>query len=1104
MTEQDDVQGIAIVGMAGRFPGAPDVDTLWSNLCAGVESVLPRDEATLRAAGVDPRDPAFVNAAAAMDRIEEFDAAFFGMSRREAELTDPQHRVLMETAWGALEHAGYDPGDGSVRIGLFGGVAENYYHRYHLLAHPDLLSRAGFYPVRLANGREYAIMRSAYKLGLTGPAIAVMTACSTSLVATHLAVQGLLAGDCDLALAGGAHIFLPGLYGYTYQDDSILSPDGHVRAFDADARGTVMGSGVAVVALKRVADALADGDTIYAVVRGSAVNNDGAAKVGFTAPGLEGQRSVIADALAVADVDAGTIGLLEAHGTGTSLGDPIEVAALTAAYREHTTRRQYCAIGTLKSNIGHLDVAAGAAGLIKAALALHHGRIPPSINFRSPNPQIDFETSPFFVNTELVEWPRGDEPRRAGISSFGFGGTNGHIVLEEAPLPAPRSAPVPDLPLVLTLSARSAASLDGRRELLADHLAGHPEVALGDTAHTLAVGRARMPHRSAVVVTDIAAAVEQLRGPSQVGARRVTAVTGAEVAFLLTGQGAQYLGMGRGLYRAEPVFARAVDECSALVGRIDGRDLIELLFGGADDTEAAAARILRTEVGQPAILTLQIALARLWQSWGVRPATLVGHSVGEIAAAHLGGVLGLEDALSLAVVRGRLMADLPTGAMTAILTDQAAVLPLLDTEVSLAAVNAPEQCVASGTPGAIEALESRLTEAGIPFRRLPTDRAFHSPMMDPVIGPLRDHVARLSRGRMTIPMVSTLTGAWVGDGTIAEPDYWGQHARHTVRFMDAVGVLLAERPDLVLVEVGPGDTLASLVRQHPGLSPDGAVISTLSRRGSETTDDTIHARRALAAAWAAGVDIDWTVVNGGRHRRIPLPTYPFLHERHWVEAGGPPALVMGGEDMPLGAIPDARPPVEESSRIERDAVIPGPIAVGDRKDRLVAEVTTILADLSGISAESLDPGATFPDLGFESLFLTQANAQFRKRYGIRFTLGQLLGDTPTIDALATRIDAELPPDADPPPSVTTSVPSGATTPNGLMRHDVPLAPVGRTEGAVFEMPRLTGVDGEPTPASQVEWLISEQLRVMEAQLELVRSRFGDVADATDEAPPSQP
>ncbi len=1065
MNEHQDVDGIAIVGMAGRLPGAPDVATYWSNLCAGVESVRPSSEAELRAAGVDTSEPGFVNAGAAMDGIEQFDADFFGMNRREAEVTDPQHRVLLETAWATLEHAGYDPGAAEGRIGIFGGAAPNMYFRHNLLAHPHLLARIGPTPLLLATEREYAITRVAYKLALKGPAVSVLTACSTSAVAAHLATQSLLSGECDLALAGGVNIRLPDGGGYIYQEDGILSADGQVRAFDADARGTVMASGVAFVALKRLADAVEDNDTIYAVIRGSAINNDGAAKAGFTAPSVEGQAAVIGDALAVADVDADSIGMVEAHGTGTSLGDPVEVTALTQAYRHYTNRRQYCAIGSLKSNVGHLDAAAGAAGIIKVALALYHELIPPSINFHSPNPQIDFEASPFFVNTELRAWKRGDEPRRAAVSSFGFGGTNAHLVLEEAPQPAPVADAAPAPPQVLTLSARTAEALERRRQDLADHLASSPETDIADAAYTLAVGRSRMPHRAAIVATDSAMAVEMLRHPEpHATTSRLSSVTGAEVGFLFTGQGAQYPGMGAELYRSEPIFAEAMQECAGIVGAIDGHDLLDLLYGEHDDPAAASQRIMQTAVGQPAIFALQYALSRLWASWGVTPSVMVGHSVGELAAACIGGVFTLEDALHIIVARGRLMQELPIGAMTAILADEAAVTPLLDAQTSLAAVNAPEQCVASGLPASIEELERQLDAGGISFRRLPTDRAFHSPMMEPAIGPLQDEVARVARADPTVPMVSTMTGAWATAAELADPAYWGQHARRTVRFMDAAGVLLSERPGMILLEVGPGETLRSLASQHRDVSPDSVAVSTLPHRGSKT-DDRIYARRTLADVWAAGADVDLLAVNGGRRCRVPLPTYPFARERYWIE--GVPTESMAA----ASTVPD-----ESMAQV---ADVPQPETSG-RKERIALQLTSILADLSGLDGDTIDVTASFTDLGFDSLFLTQANSQIRKELGVRVTLGQLFGPTPTVEALATRIDAELGPEA-------------MAAPTDAQVAQIRAAPA-------------AGGNGEHPLADKVDRLVTEQLKIMDQQLELMRSRVngapgvGSSADETHQLP----
>lgn len=1000
MSRNRDVDRIAIIGMAGRFPGAPDVDTLWSNLCRGVESIQSFSDEELRAAGAHPDEPGFVNSGGPLDDVEAFDAAFFGMSRREAEITDPQHRVVLETAWAALEHAGCDPGAGGRRIGIFGGVARNLYFRHNLLAHQDLLARMGDYTVLLATEREYAITRAAYKLGLEGPALSVNTACSTSAVAVHLAVQSLLAGESDIALAGGAHILLPATGGYIYQEGGIASADGHVRAFDAAAQGTLMTSGVAFVALKRLTDALEDADTVYAVILGSAVNNDGGARIGFTAPSVQGQRAVIEDALAVADVDADSIGMLEAHGTGTSLGDPIEVEALCQAYRASTSRRQYCALGSLKSNIGHLDAAAGAAGIIKAALSLYHERIPPSINYTTANPQIDFVSSPFFVNTELREWRRTDVARRAGISSFGFGGTNAHIVLEEAPPPTSEPVAGP-LPHILVLSAKTPAALGARRTMLADHLVMHPDIHLADASYTLALGRSPMAYRSAVVADDVAASAELLRRADR-PRRAVGTDGGTAVVLLFTGQGAQYAGMGAGLYQHEPVFAAAMRECADIVGDIDGHGLLELVLSERADRAANDERVLETAVGQPAIFTIQYALARLWASWGIEPAVMVGHSIGEVAAACVGGVFSLDDALRIAVARGRLMQSLPAGAMTAVLAEEAAVCPFLDDETSLAAANAPEQCVASGPRPSIEELERQLQARGIAYRRLVCGRAFHSPMMDPVIEPLEELVARTVRSDLRVPMVSTVTGTWTNSAEIRDPAYWGLHARRKVRFSDAIGVLLAELPGSILLEIGPGSTLASLVRQHPGLTSDNTVVSSLPSPGADRSD-AVQIREALAHAWTAGAGVDWPAVLGGPRRRIPLPTYPFARERFWIEgsvespadtatmAPQPPASASTFPQVPEGRV---------TTQTAGDATSP-------RMEHTAAQIASTFADLSGVDAAAIDPTTTFTELGFDSLFLTQANSQFRKLFGVRVTLRQLLCEMPTIERLAAHIDAEL-------------------------------------------------------------------------------------------------
>jgi acyl transferase domain-containing protein len=648
---------VAIIGMAGRFPRCPSVDELWRQLCDGAECISRFSDAELRAAGIGAAtlaDPAYVKAGALLDDIDRFDAPFFRFSSREAEMTDPQHRVFLECAWEALENAGYDPDRYPGAIGVFAGSGMSRYLPL-LYADRELVRAVGTYRLHLGNDKDFLPTLASYKLNLRGPSLSVQTACSTSLVAVHLAVQSLLNGECDMALAGGVSITVLRKSGYFYREGGISSPDGHCRAFDAAARGTVGGNGAGVVVLKRLAEALADGDSIRAVVLGSAINNDGAQKVGFTAPGLDGQARVIREALAVAGVEPRTLGYVEAHGTGTSLGDPIEVAALTEAF--DTDERGFCALGSLKTNLGHLDVAAGAAGLIKTVLALEHGLLPPSLHFERPNPEIDFAASPFYVNTTLAPWRRDGAPRRAGVSAFGIGGTNAHVVLEEAPS-SPPGDPAPEWHL-LPLSAETEPALDRAAAALAEHLARHPGLDLADVAFTLQVGRRHCRHRRALVCRDREEALALLAGASGSAAR--LAGERRAVAFLFPGQGAQHPGMAAAIYRREPRFQAEVDRCCAFLAPRLGVDLRGLLVpdSAGSAREEAVAALRRTELAQPALFVTEYALARLWMAWGVHPGALLGHSLGEYVAACIAGVFSLEDALALVAVRGRLMAAAP-------------------------------------------------------------------------------------------------------------------------------------------------------------------------------------------------------------------------------------------------------------------------------------------------------------------------------------------------------------------------------------------------------------------------------------------------------------
>ncbi|NMO18680.1 acyltransferase domain-containing protein [Pyxidicoccus fallax] len=873
---------LAIIGMACRFPGAPDVEAYWKNLRDGVESITFLKEPELEPSILeDPaarKDPGYVRAAAIVEGAEDFDASFFGIPPREAEMMDPQHRVFLECAWSALEDAGYDAERYRERIGVYAGARTNTYV-FNLFSNPSTQGSSAF-EVGLGNDLAFLSTRVSHLLNLRGPAYSLHTACSTALVAVHLAGQALLAGECRMALAGGVAIQTPQRTGYLHQFGGITSPDGHCRAFDAKAQGTLFGNGAGMVVLKRLEDALADGDTIHAIIRGSAINNDGSQKASFGAPSPQGQARVIRDALSAADVDARSITYVEAHGTGTQLGDPIEVRALTRAFRASTDEVGFCALGSVKTNIGHLDAAAGIASLIKAVLCLKHRELPPTLHFEQPNPQLELPTSPFFVNTTLRPWEPGAFPRRAGVSSFGIGGTNAHVILEEAPAPAPSAEARPWH--LLALSARTDTALDTAGTQLAAWLEQHPEQPLADVAYTLQVGRQHFKHRRMAVVKDRAQALRVLRGEEPervVGALQES--KSRPVVFLFPGGGTQSAGMGAGLYATEPVFRAEVDRVAALFQPHLGVDLRPLLLAapGTDAPELA-----RNAVALPSIFLMEYALARLWMAWGVEPESMVGHSLGEYAAACLAGVLTLEDAVALVALRGRLMDTLAPGAMLSVSLPEAELLPLLGTTLDLAAVNAPTQCVASGPKEAVEALSATLTARGVEHRRLHVEAAAHSRMLDALLPAFREKVATLTLRPPERPYVSSMTGRPVTAEEVTRPEYWVSHLRQPVRFQDGLRVLLAE-PARVLLEVGPGQSLIALARlqgEPPGSRP--LVASMPHPKDPQPAEAFLQG--ALGRLWLAGVAVDWEGVHArAARRRVPLPTYPFERERFWVPPG---------------------------------------------------------------------------------------------------------------------------------------------------------------------------------------------------------------------------
>jgi acyl transferase domain-containing protein/acyl carrier protein len=867
---------IAIIGMAGRFPGARNVEELWQNLRQGVESISFFGDEEMVSAGVDPAllaDPQYVKASSVLDDIELFDASFFGFSPREAETTDPQHRLFLECAQEAIDAAGYDPQTYAGLIGVYAGSSMSSYWENNLRSNAAVMEAVDSYQALLGNDKDFVPTRVSYKLNLKGPSINVQTACSTSLVAVHLACQSLLNGDCDLVLAGGVTVKVPAKAGYRYQEEGILSPDGHCRVFDAKAQGTVPGMGVGIVVLKRLSAALADGDTIHALIKGTAINNDGSLKVGYTAPSVEGQSKVIAAAQEAAGVGAETITYVEAHGTGTILGDPIEVAALTQAFRASTGAEGYCALGSIKSNLGHLDAAAGVTGLIKAVLQLEHQEIVPSLHFEQANPEIDFARSPFYVNTRLRRWERNGAPRRAGVSSFGIGGTNAHVVLEEPPQPKP-TTPSRSWHL-LTLSAKTESALEKSTSQLAAYLEHHSDVDLADVAYTLHVGRTAYTYRRALVCRDIEDAFQALAKPQLTSSSSKKAEEKA-VAFMFPGQGTQYVNMGKELYESESVFREHIDKCAEFLQHEMGIDMCNVLYPIVNDSEEAAKCLKQTNLTQPALFMVEYALAKLWMQWGILPDAMIGHSIGEYVAACLAGVFSLEDGLRLVAARGRMMQSLPEGAMLAVCLSEQELQAHIKDPLCLAAVNGPSLCVVAGGDEAIAGMEQKFMQQDVICSRLHTSRAFHSSMMDPILQAFRELLETVKFSAPKIRYVSNLTGTWIKATEATAPEYWVRHLRSTVRFHEGFAKLLQE-PKRVLLEVGPGQTLSALAH-----SPAG-IFSSL-RHAKDPGSDLEYLLSNLGKLWAAGAEVDWEGFHVHEHRRRrALPSYPFERNRHWVE-----------------------------------------------------------------------------------------------------------------------------------------------------------------------------------------------------------------------------
>ncbi len=890
-SDEDDFggYGIAIVGMANRVPGAKSPEEYWYNLKNGIESVKFYSDEEMAAAGVTPdllKNPHYVKAGAHLDKFDHFDPDFFGFSPKEAGILDPQHRQFYECCWEALERAGHPPSKFDGAIGVYAGSGMAAYLAQNIMTNKELVDSVGMFLLRhTGNDKDFLSTRVSYSFNLKGPAVNVQTACSTSSVATHLACQALLSEECDMALAGGVTIDLPHNRGYLYKENEILSPDGHCRAFDHRSKGTIFGSGTGVIVLRRLEDAIEDGDHIHAVIIGSAVNNDGSAKVGYLAPSVEGQAEAITEALEIADVDADSIGYVECHGTGTPVGDPIEVAALTAAFNETTERKGFCGLGSVKTNIGHLDTAAGVAGIIKASLSLENKKLPPSLNYEAPNPTIDFARSPFYVNDKLKEWKAGEEPRRAAVNSLGVGGTNAFVILEEPP-EKEASGSYDRSNHVITFSAKNRKSLDAYGEKLAAFLKDHPDINMADATYTLFEGREHFENRRVLAARDREDAIAQLEANDQ---RRVFTHSADDedksVVFMFPGGGAQYADMGKGLYETEAVFKKHMDEGFEILKAKTKLDYKKFVFVDDQDLDAVKQELQKPSVQLPLIFMVEYALAKLWMSMGIEPKALIGHSMGENTAACLADVFSFADGLGLVLLRGQLMDEVPEGGMLSVQLPAEELKTHLHDKLALAAINSPMLSVASGTKSDLAELSEKLTAQNIDNKFVPIDIAAHSYLLDGILDRFSAYLKSIKLSAPSMEFISNYTGTWITKEEATDPQYWVNHLRNTVKFSDGINTLLAD-DDLIFLEVGPGNILGSLTRQNPD-APAQRVFSTLRHPKEETPDDS-YFYTVLGRMWAVGLDVTAEQIWGEETRhRIPMPTYAFNHSQYFIEPGKP-------------------------------------------------------------------------------------------------------------------------------------------------------------------------------------------------------------------------
>jgi len=1017
---------IAIIGMAGKFPGASTIDELWDVLRNGKEttSFFTKEELDITIPQEIKNDPEYVSARGIVEGAEWFDPSFFGINPKLAEAMDPQQRIFLEISRDVLEKTGHLPEVYKGLTGVFAGSGNNSYYQHNVAANPALINQVGSFQVMTVNEKDYISSRTAYELNLKGPAVSVFSACSTSLLAVSQAVESLRKNQCDLAIAGGASISSPIKSGHLYQEGAMLSKDGHCRSFDASATGTVFSDGAGVVLLKTLTAAQRDGDTIYGIIRGTGVNNDGGTKGSFTAPSTEGQASAIAMALRDAEIDPSSLSYIEAHGTATPLGDPIEIEGLKLAFGDQP-EHQFCAIGSIKSNMGHMTAAAGVAGLIKTTLALYYKEIPPSINFDKPNPEINFATSPFYVNQKLKPWDT-DKVRRAGVSSFGVGGTNVHVIVEEYDHSKVESKEKDQRTEIFIWSAKTEESLQGYKTALQTYIHDHPQINLSDTAYTLQTTRPGFGYRSFVVANGKHELESALLRPL-VKSTAIKQLPG-ETVFIFPGQGAQYLNMGAELYQHEEVFRAAVDECAALLSPYLDKDIRNIIYTDSADIQAQKD-IDNTKYTQPALFVISYALAKLWMSWGIQPSILCGHSIGEYVAAHLAGVFTLEGGLRLIAMRGKLVSDLPSGSMLSVRSPFSAVEEMLPEKISVAAINSPKLCVLAGTDEMINDFQIQLDAKGILHKKLATSHAFHSWMMDPVLHEFAAEVGKIRLDRPQKPIVSTVTGNFLTDAEAQDPAYWTNHMRQTVLFSAAVETIL-ELDNPLFVEAGPGNSCTTLIWQHGAKSMYNAIASLDKKEASGSRDAILN---AVGKVWKSGIDPDWNALYRNQTRKkIDLPTYNYNKKIYWAK-------------------PQSQQITTEEPLLQNFTAM--------RKDTLIEKIKNILEDASGIEMAGVTSDMSFIEIGLDSLLLTQLALTFKKEFALPITFRQLNEEYATIDALAAFVDQSFP-----------------REPAAAFIQSQPVTPLAVPDSAPAAF----------APASSALGLIAQQLQLLSKQVELMQ------------------